>query len=230
MIELERKSPVFLPGSPARTERRAGWTVVLEYEGEQSGPWLIDLSHCPKWDAQDADISALSPFGRTVPDTPGKCLLDRGILTSRMNGTQASLWCLPGQVPAKPDGSAYTEITEGRALLALMGANIFLVAEKLCSLHFLDRSKTPPFLLQGPFCHVPCQIAVLEQSGPDGAILFSFSPGYAHDMAHAIFDAGAEFGLRPAGESAFVNAMERWSKTPHRKTPAGGKAGGGSKK
>jgi glycine cleavage system aminomethyltransferase T len=56
---------------------------------------------------------------------------------------------------------------------------------------------------------VPCQIVTLDKSagdgGADGAggFVMTCSRGYAQSMVHAILDAGAEFGLRPAGEKRF---------------------------
>lgn len=208
-MTIQRKSPVHFPGRPARTETRQNWTVVLEYEGEGTGPWLVDLSHCPKWDIQNSGIAQLKPFGLTVPDTPGKSSIQNGVLINRMNRTQVSAWFLPGQLPETPGGE-YTETTEGQMLLGLLGRNIFSITEKLASLHFANPKSTVPFLLQGPFSHVPCQIVVLERDGCDGALLLACSRGYAHDMVHAILDAGKEFGLQPAGEEAFRQVAKRW--------------------
>jgi hypothetical protein len=53
-------------------------------------------------------------------------------------------------------------------LLALFGPNAFLIAEKLTNLDFLDPAKKRLSMLQGPFCHVPCQIVTLEKSA-DGS-------------------------------------------------------------
>jgi hypothetical protein len=47
---------------------------------------------------------------------------------------------------------------------------------------------------------------MLEKSPDSSGILFTCSRGYAQSMVHAVVDAGEEFGLRPAGESAF----SRW--------------------
>lgn len=208
-MNIERKSPVDLPARPSRTEQRQGWNVVLEYAGETGGPQLIDLSHCPRWDLQNGTISDFMPFGAAVPDKPGESLLERSILISRMNATQASIWCLSKEIPDFSGGPAFTEVTEGQLLLALAGRNIFSITEKLTSLEFADPEKKPPFILLGPFSHVPCQVAVLERNGRDGTLLLVCSRSYGHDMAHAILDAGREFGLRPAGEDAFAQAMKR---------------------
>ncbi len=209
-MTIERKSPVHFPGRQVRTENRQNWTVVLEYESEGAGPWLVDLSHCPKWDIQDSGIAQLKPFGLIVPDAPGKSSFQNGVLVNRMNRTQVSVWFLHGQPPETFEGKEYTETTEGQVLLGLLGRDIFPVTEKLTSLYFSEPGKTVPFLLQGPLSHVPCQIVVLERDGRDGVLLLACSRGYAHDMVHAILDAGKEYGLQPAGEEAFERVAKRW--------------------
>ncbi|MGD8881497.1 MAG: sarcosine oxidase subunit gamma SoxG, partial [Desulfobacterales bacterium] len=88
---------------------------------------------------------------------------------------------------------------------------IFAITEKLTSLDFLDPLKKPPFLLQGPFLHVPCQIVILGNIPERSAILFTCSRGYAQDMIAAILEAGAEFELHPAGENAFRNWVNQIS-------------------
>ena len=71
-----RRSPVTFDATPAETELRDGWTVVLCYEGEDDhmGPWLVDLSHRRRWDFQDRDIAAQTPMDLPVPDAirPGR--------------------------------------------------------------------------------------------------------------------------------------------------------------
>ena len=207
--EIKRQSPVSFSGKPLKTEMRDHWTVVLEYEAEGEGPYLFDLSHRARWDLQDADLSGFQPLGIGVPDTPGKCTFANGVLVNRMNRTQASIWHLGTENPAAPDDPAYTETTDVTVFLGLAGQNIFAIAEKLSALDFADPSKSAPFLLQGPFSHVPCQVVTLERTTDRAGILLTCSRGYARDMTHAILDAGEEFGLQPAGETAF----KRWIET-----------------
>ena len=121
-----------------------------------------------------------------------------------MNGTQASIYHLGAATPELPDYSGFTDVSESTVFVALFGPKTFRVAEKLTSLDFLDPKKQAPFLLQGPFCHVPCQIVTLEKSADaSGGVLLTCSRGYGDSMIHAILEAGAEFGLRPAGENRF---------------------------
>lgn len=207
-VEIKRHSPISFPGNVLKTELRGHWTVVQEYEAEGDGPWVIDLSHRARWDLQDSDLTSFQPSGVAIPDTPGHCVRTNGVLINRMNQTQASIWHLAGDSPELPDEAAYTETTDATLFLAIIGENIFSVAEKLTALDFQDPSKTVPFLYQGPFSHVPSQIVTLERAAGRGGILLTCSRGYGRDMSHAVLAAGEEFGLRPAGEAAFMSWIE----------------------
>lgn len=207
MITIQRHSPVQLD-SPRTTETRNNWTIALSYDDEGQGPFIVDLCHKTRWDLQDRGLDAMR---LEVPGAPGVCSLKNGILINRMNRTQAAIWHLNAETPELPAEPAYTDVTESTVFLALFGPRVFSITEKLTSLDFLDPEKVAPFLLQGPFSHVPCQIVTLEKKGDgSGGLLMTCSRGYAHSMVHAICDAGAEFGLRPAGEgrfSAWLNGL-----------------------
>jgi hypothetical protein len=198
-----RRSPVTFDSTPVQTEERDNWQVVLDYEDQGDGPWVIDLSHRTRWDLQDREIDAIQPWGVNIPDTPGRCSYGNGVLINRMNRTQASIWHLAGDKPGSPEGTAYTDVTDATVFLALIGRNLAPLVEKLSSLDFFNPLNQPPFLLQGPLSHVPCQCVMLEKSQDRSGILFTCSRGYARDMVHALVEAGAEFGLRPAGEKLF---------------------------
>jgi hypothetical protein len=202
MENIIRRSAVSFDAVPARTEERDNWSVVLEYEDEGAGPYLVDLSHRARWDLQDAEIGGIQSLGIQVPDNPGQCVFENGILINRMNRTQASVWHLSGDTPAFPDDPAFTDVTDSTVFLAVFGQDLFSVLEKLTALDFLDPSQQTPFLLQGPFSHVPCQIVTLERTPGRSGILMTCSRGYARDMVGAILEAGTEFSLRPAGEQA----------------------------
>ncbi len=211
MKNIIRRSPVSFDSRPAKTEMRDNWTVVLEYEAEETGPYLIDLSHRARWDLQDVDISKIQTWGMNVPESPGQCVFKNGILINRMNRTQVSIWHLSGAKLDVPDSPAFTDVTDTTVFLALFGKDIFSITEKLTSLDFLDPLKETPFLLQGPFSHVPCQIVTLEKTPERSGIIFTCSRGYARDMIASILKAGAEFGLRPSGENVLINWLnELW--------------------
>jgi hypothetical protein len=147
----------------------------------------------------------IQPWGIQIPDTPGRCIFENGLLVNRMNRTQASIWHLTGETPPPPDDIAFTEVIDATVFLALYGKDIFSITEKLTALDFLNPSLNAPFLLQGPFSHVPCQIVTLERTLERSGILMTCSRGYARDMVGALLEAGEEFGLRPAGEFASNN-------------------------
>ncbi len=203
MLSIQRLSPVQF-GPPRTTETRNNWTIALSYDDEGKGPFLVDLCHKTRWDLQDPGLDGLNPLGLQIPGAPGSCSLKNGTLINRMNRTQAAIWHLDAETPDLPADPGYTEVTESTVFLALFGPRIFSIAEKLTSLDFLDPVKAAPFLLQGPFSHVPCQIVTLEKNADgSGGLLLTCSRGYGHSMVHAIRDAGSEFGLRPAGENRF---------------------------
>jgi hypothetical protein len=204
MTRIERRSPVQFHSEIKKSEVRDRWTVVLAYADEGRGPFLVDLSHAPRWDLQDRNIAQMTPLGKQLPESPGQCLFQDGVLVNRMNRTQAAIWHLFGTAPELPAEPGYTDVTDATVCLALFGPNALAVVEKLCALDFLDPGKQPPFLLQGPFSHVPCQLVLMEKGrGFDGGLLLACSRGYAESMLHALLGAGAEFGLTPAGEKRF---------------------------
>ncbi|MBF0573261.1 MAG: sarcosine oxidase subunit gamma SoxG [Desulfamplus sp.] len=204
MVEIKRYSPVAFKAFPKRTEARDNWTVVLEYDGEGQGAnCLVDLSHITRLDVQSSNLDAITPFGITIPQGLCDSVLQDGVLINRMNSIQASVFCLSGKRPEMPAESSYTETTEVGMCMAIIGKDVFSITEKLTSLDFMDSAKITPFLYQAPMSHIPCQIITLSRDGAKSGILFTASRGYGKDMVHAIMDAGAEFGLKPAGEDRF---------------------------
>ena len=100
--------------------------------------------------------------------------------------------CFGYTVAGSSEGLSETE----RALTALG-------TEKLTKLDFIDPALATPFVLQGPFSHVPCQLVCLGREGGKSGVLFTCSRGYGKDMVDGLMHAGHEFGLRPAGENRF---------------------------
>ena len=127
-----------------------------------------------------------------------------------MNRTQAAIWHLGIEDTSIPDFNGFSDVTESTAFLALFGQDVFYVAEKLTALDLMDPGRTTPFLLQGPLCHVPCQIVIVERHADmSGGFIMTCSRGYADSMVHAILDSGREFGLRPAGETRFADWVRK---------------------
>jgi hypothetical protein len=209
MSQIKRESPVQFGVSPKASVVRDNWTVALEYDDEGRGPFMVDLSHKTRWDLQDGNIGGLTPCDIAVPEALGQSTFSGNILISRMNRTQASIWHLGVQAPAMPEETGYTETTEAAVCMAIFGQSAFALAEKLTNLDLMDPAKKAPFLVQGPFCHVPCQIVVLEKTlEGGGGFILTCSRGYGDSMVHAIEEAGAEFSLRPAGETRFSNWLD----------------------
>lgn len=210
--QIQRHSAVQFNARAGRTEERNHWQVVQQYENEGQGPWLVDLAHKVRLDLQDGKIDTVTPFGTTVPKVPGTCAYAEGMLVNRMNATQTSIYFLGSKNPEIELYPSYTDVSEATVFLALFGPRVFLIAEKLSSLDFFAPDRVAPFLYQGPFCHVPCQIVTLERnSDGSGGILLSCSRGYAESMVEAILDSGEEFGLRPAGEEKFLEWLDKVS-------------------
>lgn len=205
MVEIKRYSPVSFKSSPKRSEVRDNWTVVTEYDGEGQGPYLVDLSHITRLDVQSSSLDSITPFGVTIPAIPGESVLQDGVLINRMNRIQASVFSLSGKRADMPTDSFYTETTEVGMCMAIIGKDLFSITEKLTSLDFMDPARKTPFLYQGPMSHIPCQIITLSRDGAKSGIIFTASRGYGQDMVHAIMDAGAEFGLKAAGEDKFTS-------------------------
>jgi len=209
MKAIQRYSPVMFEPNTKKSEIRDNWEVVLAYQDEGPGPWLVDLSHKTRWDLQDSQVDDLAPNGICVPSAPGTCAFNQDILINRMNGTQAAIWHLGTKIVKTPDLIGCTDVTEATVFLALFGPDTFHIAEKLTALDFMDTSRTLPFLLQGPICHVPCQVVALERkTNMSGGLLMTCSRGYAESMVQAVLNSGQEFGLRPAGETQFTNWIQ----------------------
>jgi hypothetical protein len=209
MAPIKRESPVQFKAKPLKSDRREHWTVALAYPDEGDGPWLVDLSHKSRWDLQDRAIGQMTIGDQAIPETPGTSTLAGATLINRMNGTQASIYHLGPEAPALPGFSGCTDVSEATLFLALVGPRAFRVGEKLTSLDLMDPALQAPFLLQGPFCHVPCQIVTLQKDADGGGgFLLTCSRGYGDSMLAAILKAGAEFGLRPAGEDRFQAWLE----------------------
>ncbi len=206
MKEIKRYSPVQFKASPKETEVRDNWDVVLKYAGEEDGgTHITDLSHRMRLDLQSADLAGKQPFGIDVPVVPGQSVLVNGLLINRMNGTQASIYHVEGVGPKMPQEIEYTDVSENTVFVAIYGKDVFKICEKLSNLDFTDPEKKAPFLYQGPFSHVPCQIVTVCRDGENAGIVLTCSRGYGRDIIHAILHAGEEFNLKPAGEARFTD-------------------------
>lgn len=176
---------------------------MLEYENEGTGPYLADLSHCQRWDIQDRSLDQIEMPGLSIPRASGDSRIVDGVLVSRMNRTQASVWHLPARPVQPVDFDGLTEVTEATVSFGLFGAGVLSIAETLSKLDLDDPERTTPFLIQGPLSGVACQIVMMDRSGPTAGCLLSCARGYGRDMQQALMRAGKDHCLRPAGENTF---------------------------
>lgn len=208
-MTIYRQSPITMPAQAAETEERGGWNVVLSYEAQGDGPWLIDLSHTSRFDYQDGPITGHQVFGLDVPEGMGECLVKDGWSINRMNGTQCYCWRLDGQMIDQPEGRAYTDITDSQALLAVLGTDPAAIMERASNLDLFSPARTAPFLTQGPACHVPCQIVTLPQADGLQAVVMGFSRGYGQAVAEGLLSDCGPLGLKPGGESVFRDHLAK---------------------
>jgi len=212
MESFKRYSPVKLPSAALRTRIRNGWEVVLEYEDEGPGPFLIDLSHIGKWDVQGEELASLRPAGLAIPADSEQCLLTEDFLINLIKWNWATIWHFSVDMPDFADEYAFTNVTEAYSLLAIAGRNVFSIMEKLTSLDLLSTKQNPPFLIMGPVFRIRSQVVVLSREKNDSAVLVACPRGYGQSMAEAVLDAGKEYGLRPGGEDLFSGLRDRYFK------------------
>jgi glycine cleavage system aminomethyltransferase T len=210
MESLRRYSPVKFEGAQARTRVRNGWEVVLEYEKEGTGPFLVDLSHIGKWDVQGEDLPSLRPAGLAIPEDSRQCLLTGDFLLNLIKWNWATIWHFSEEMPDFADEYPFTNVTEAYALLVLIGRDAFSIMEKLTSLDLLSPDRKPPVLIMGPVAHIRSQIVVLSKEGEKSAVLVACPRGYGQSMAEIMFEAGKEYGLRSGGEDIFSRLRERY--------------------
>ena len=203
-----RRSPVIFGATPAATESRDGWNVVLRYRGEcdHAGPFLVDLTHRHRWDYQDSRIATHRPMGLPVPERFGEVGVHGSLVINRMNRTQVAIWHLgPGPPPPTPPEIGFTDTGDGHCMLAFVGARVPEVLEHLTSLDLFDPARATPFLTQGPVLHVPCQVVTFAAD----LVVLTCARGYGETFAAAALHSGAIEGLRPAGEKTFNRRFAR---------------------
>ncbi len=205
-----RASPVSFDAVSSEIEQREGWDVVLAYEDDpaaaeaKDASRLVDLSHRLRWDYQDRLIDERRPFGFAIPASPGEVSIRDGLMISRMNRTQASIWHIgPGHPPRVSGDVGITETTDSHCWLAVIGKTAPSVLEHLTSLELFPPRKPMPFLTQGPILGVPCQVVTWT---PDCALI-ALSRGYGQTFVDAVFHSLADGNLVPGGERTFTRQV-----------------------
>ncbi len=208
-MEQLRTSPIKFDLEPMAVEEINNWKVVREYKNQKKGPLLIDLSHCPSWDFQNKDILNFNTPELCIPADMNGVSRQGNLFVSRMNQTQAQLWSLDGKTPSLESlNPGCTDITDGQAVLALVGKDLDQVFESMLALEMLKLGETGMKLFQTPLFHIPCQILVLDQSEKTQVVIISCPRGYGNDMAKAILKSAAPHGLTPGGENAFLSWLD----------------------
>jgi hypothetical protein len=200
MSAVFRQSSVIFDRKAAEQKVSSGWEVVLQFEGEGGGPWLVDLSHLRRWDYQHKDLGSQKPFDLDVPARPGQVLLRDGKIVTRMNRTQAMIVCLEtGDSTEAQNAAGFTDLTDAHCMLAVVGPETQFVMEHVSNLDLFEPGRQMPFLTQGPIMHIPAQVVTLDVD----CVLMSFSRGYGQSFADAILHAASGCDLRPGGEGVF---------------------------
>ena len=207
METIKRYSPVTFAQTPTRTQERHGWEVVLEYENEATGPFLIDLSHVGKWDVQGEDLASLQPAGLDIPKDSEQCIVTNQYLINLIKWNWATIWHFSQDMPDFAGDYAFTNVTEAYALLALVGTEVLSVMEKVTALDLSSLNRKPPFFTMGPVLHVRSQVVVLASEVDSSAVLVACPRAYGQSMAEALLDGGKEWGLRPGGEDIFTGMV-----------------------
>jgi hypothetical protein len=203
-MKAGRQSPVQFDAAVAESTERRGWPVVLEYENEGQGPWLVDLSHHQRWDYQHTEVDSQSPFGLQVPALPGQVSIQRELLVSRMNGTQLAIWCLgQGEIEPGHYDSGCTDMIDAHCMLAVIGADTPSVMEHLSNLDLFNPHREMPFLTQGPVMNIPCQVVTLGSN----CVVMTLSRAYGQTFVESALHAASGCKLKPGGENRFNNCI-----------------------
>jgi hypothetical protein len=202
-MKLRRQSPVQFDAVVAEEAEHGDWQVVLAYEDENEGPWLVDLSHHKRWDFQDIDVGSKSPFGLQVPARPGQASVQHEFLITRMNSAQTAIWQL-GQTETEAvtddsAGAGMTDMTDAHCMLAVLGEGTLRVMEHLSNLDLFDPHRAMPFLTQGPVMGIPCQVVTLGAE----CVVMTLSRGYGQTFVGAMQRAASGCSLKPGGENRF---------------------------
>ena len=206
MSSVFRQSPVTFQCEAAEKITRDGWEIVLAFEGESEGPWLVDLSHLQRWDFQHANLDLKMPFGLDMPAEPGQVILQDERLVTRMNRTQAAVWNLTrSDALDVPEVMNFTDLTDAHCMLAVLGQGVSQIMESVSNLDLFRPDRQVPFLTQGPVMHVACQVVTLAVD----CVLMTFSRGYGQSFADAMLHAATGCKLRPGGEEVFSRWLSR---------------------
>jgi len=223
MQNYKRRSPLRFAVPPAKTSSRRGWEVALSFPGDEGTPVVVDLSHAGKWELYARELEGRQVGPAVIPATPGQVALTAGLAVSLCRPSVALVWQLSENAsPVLPADVDYTEITDGVALMALIGEDVPRVLEKVSDLDLALPAEQTVGLVQGPVLDTPAQVMVVSDRNATPGVLLAVSRGYGQSVLEALMDAGAQFGLQPAGEQRFqewLNSRPALSSTGPEGTP-----------
>ena len=204
MQGYRKQSPIHFPVRAVKTELRRGWEVARAYPDDDSPLVIVDLSHIAKWELYGRGLEGQEVGPATIPRIPGQATLAAGLVVNLCRPAVALIWQLSDDVSWDlPAGAALTEVTDSFALVALIGDDVPRVFEKVSDLDLKLPAKQNACFLQGPVLDAPAQVLVVSETDSSVGLLLAVSRGSGQSVVDVLLDAGAEFGLRPAGEERF---------------------------
>ncbi|MFM9963485.1 MAG: hypothetical protein ACKV2Q_19935 [Planctomycetaceae bacterium] len=176
--------------SGAKFEMFDGWQVAVRYpqQSDRTGNALVDLSHVPTFEINGPETGAslTSICGVDVPLR--KIHSADGRHVYRLTPNRAIVF---GNVPPSTDA---IDVTGGWASLALIGPDAERILNKVTAVDLRERTLPAQGCCQGPIFGVNTLF---------GRFADRFELHVCSDSAEffwdVLMDAGAEFGLRPAG-------------------------------
>jgi hypothetical protein len=202
----KKQSPIHFPKHPIKTEDRNGFEVACSYGNDDFPLVVIDLSHIPKWEIYDRQLAGKSLGSIAFPQTPGQVTCAAGSAVSLIRPSVAHLWKLDGCADDKLGDITSIEITDGYALIALIGKLGPRVMEKITDLDLKLSPDPDVHLVQGPILGVLSKVMVFSSSGGGTGIFIAIPRGSGQSVAEALLDAGSSLGMQPAGQAVF----DRW--------------------
>ena len=174
----------------ATIEMKEGWQVVVRYPqpADRAGNVLVDLSHWPTFEINGPETGA-ALASLCVADVPLRKIHSEGERhVYRLTPTRAIVF---GTLP--PSATAL-DVTGGWSSLALIGPDAERILNKVTAVDLRERTLPVQACCQGPIFGVNTLF---------GRFTDRFELHVCSDSAEffwdVLMDAGAEFGLRPAG-------------------------------
>jgi hypothetical protein len=199
-----RTSPLEVSLQPEETVIRGGYEVALTYLGERGlgYPFLVDISHVPKWILQGRDLEGMQPAGVDIPANPQAASLRKGILAGRLTPHEGWLMALGDEIPSFNE-PGFTRVTDGYAAMALVGHQVWEVLNKLSPVDMEAPAQEPLCVVQAPVEDVPCLLVKVMAGGAAPGLILCVERAYGPFILGAILDAGREFWIAVAGWRRF---------------------------